>query len=195
MADSMVFGVGRIAKFCHVDRTTILRWIKEGKMLAYSLPSGYYRVKVEDLLEFLRKYKMPIPPELLGEESTRVLVVDDDPMIRDVIVESLQACRDAHFTIEATSGGIEACIKIGRFRPSVIILDVMMPAMDGVAVCREIKSSPQTSNTKIIVVTGYMGHEKVASIREVGVDSILAKPFSPEQLVSEVLKVTGQKNG
>lgn len=195
MADNKVFGVGQIAKYCHVDRTTILRWIKEGKMLAYSLPSGYYRVKAEDLLAFLRKYKMPIPSDLMGEEAVRVLVVDDEQMMRDVMTESLQSCEEALFEVETASGGVEACIKIGRFRPEVIVLDVMMPGMDGVDVCREIKSSPQTANTKIIVVTGYMDHEKVSRIRDVGVDAILAKPLDPETLIDEILSAIGKSAG
>ncbi|MFW5798032.1 MAG: response regulator [Planctomycetota bacterium] len=192
MADSKVFGVGQIAKYCHVDRTTILRWIKEGKMAAYSLPSGYYRVKSEDLLAFLRKYKMPIPSDLRGDEAVKVLVVDDEDMMREVMVESLQSYQPVLFEVEAASGGVEACIKIGRFRPDVILLDVMMPGMDGVDVCRELKSSPQTTETKVIVVTGYMNHEKVAKIREAGVDSVLAKPVAPEALMEEILRVLGK---
>ncbi len=100
--------------------------------------------------------------------------MDDEPAIVDVLVDLLAS--DARgFKLETATDGYEALIKVGAFKPSVLILDVVMPRLDGVEVCRRLKASPETRTIKILGMTGYPG--MIPALLEAGADAGLTKPL------------------
>jgi DNA-binding response OmpR family regulator len=112
-----------------------------------------------------------------------VLVVDDEPVVRDVVARYLQ--RDGYATLEASTG--EQAMQIFRAtEPSLVILDVMMPGLDGLELCRWIRSN---SNTPVIFLTA-LGEEsdRIAGL-EIGAEDYLTKPFSPRELAIRVSKI------
>jgi signal transduction histidine kinase len=105
----------------------------------------------------------------------KVLVVDDDEMIRDMLSEALTLER--RYLVELASNGVEAFIKLGTYRPDILILDIFMPEMDGLEVCRSIKSEPKLSDMKVIITTGDPGHPKLKEICALGYTNICYKPL------------------
>jgi excisionase family DNA binding protein len=180
------FGAVELAKYCQVSRNTIHNWIRDGKLKAFKLPGGHYRVEKKELLKFLQHYEMPVPDDLLLEEpKTKLLVVNESPeavlsisQLLNKLVEDLE--------LEVVSNGIEACIKVGTFLPELIIIDDKLPKMDGLDVCKEIKKNPVTANSKIIVLAEA---DKVDLLKEIGVDSIVLKPMELKTLEKEIKKL------
>lgn len=115
-------------------------------------------------------------PTIVREETIRILVVDDDKSIRDMLMQALT--EDSLYMVEEASNGIEACIKLGTYRPDLLILDMFMPEMDGLEVCRTIKSEPELSDTKVIITTGFPGHPKLKEVAALGFTRIHSKPFN-----------------
>jgi CheY-like chemotaxis protein len=111
-------------------------------------------------------------------------VVDDDRQIRQMLIEALTL--DRLYLVEEAANGIEASIKLGTYRPDLLILDIFMPEMDGLEVCRIIKTEPELADMKVIITTGYPGHLKLDEVSEMGFTQIFSKPFDLWELVKTV---------
>jgi signal transduction histidine kinase/CheY-like chemotaxis protein len=114
-------------------------------------------------------------PSLLKRSAARVLVVDDDRMVRQILMEALAFPRC--YLLEEAANGIEASIRLGTYRPDLLILDVFMPEMDGLEVCRHIRAEPALAGMKVIITTGFPGHPKLDELAALGFTHVLAKPF------------------
>ena len=113
----------------------------------------------------------------------KILIVDDDIHIQDLITTMLSAHQ---YETEVASSGFEAGTKVVRFKPGLIILDLIMPGMSGFEVCRMIKENPDTSHIKILAITGYDTEENRKKIMEAGADAYLAKPFNLNTLLEGI---------
>ena len=111
-------------------------------------------------------------------------MVDDDDAIRQILIEGLTM--DGQYLVKEASNGIEASIKLGTYRPDLLILDIFMPEMDGLEVCRNIRSEPELSELKVIITTGYPDHPKIDEVVKLGYTNILSKPFDLLNLVEDV---------
>ncbi len=125
-------------------------------------------------------------PAVPKAESARILIVDDDQTIRAMLTEALTLNRSRPFLIEEASNGIEASIKLGTYRPDLLILDIFMPEMDGLEVCRIIKNEPELSTMKVLISTGYPDHTKLDIIAKLGFDNVIYKPFDLTEFVKRV---------
>ena len=123
-------------------------------------------------------------PTLLRREAPRILVVDDDREIRQMLIEALSL--DRVYLVEEAANGIEASIKLGTYRPDLLILDIFMPEMDGLEVCRIIRTEPELADMKVIITTGYPEHLKLDEVTEMGFTQIFSKPFDLWELVKTV---------
>jgi signal transduction histidine kinase len=123
-------------------------------------------------------------PSLLKLRAAKILVVDDDPMVRQILMEALALPRA--YLLEEAANGIEASIRLGTYRPDLLILDVFMPEMDGLEVCRSIKAEPALSGIKVIITTGHPGHPKLDELAALGFSHVLAKPFDLPLLLQTV---------
>jgi CheY-like chemotaxis protein len=123
-------------------------------------------------------------PGLLTHHGAKILVVDDDPLVRQVLMEALALPRA--YLLEEASNGIEASIRLGTYRPDLLILDVFMPEMDGLEVCRTIKTEPALAGIKVIITTGHPGHPKLVELAALGFSHVLAKPFDIPLLLQTV---------
>ncbi|MGH7818381.1 MAG: response regulator [Candidatus Binatia bacterium] len=116
-------------------------------------------------------------------ETGTILVVDDDPRAVDIICKLLSLQR---FTTIAAGSG-ERCLEIARSKPvDVILLDVMMPGMDGIAVCEELVKDDRTRSIPVILLTGKDDHETRAAGMKLGVSEFLTKPVNKTELYIRV---------
>jgi len=123
-------------------------------------------------------------PTLLNREAARILVVDDDASIRGLLIEALTF--NHQYLVEEASNGIEASIKLGTYRPDLLILDIFMPEMDGLEVCRSIRSEPKLSDMKVMITTGYPEHPKLDEVVQLGFNHIFSKPFDLMEFVRDI---------
>jgi len=187
-----ILTVFKASKQCNVSPKTIINWIESGHITAYKTVGGHRRIKKSDLVAFMTKQGIPIPEDTPVEERTRILVVDDDPIIVETIVQSLE--EDEHdYEVISASDGFEAGIQVNHFKPHLLILDIMMPDIKGYEVCKKIKSDEETKDIKIIVLSAYLDEEKFKKMKEHGADVCFSKPLPLPQLKKEVARLLGLK--
>lgn len=177
------FSTFDIAKLCDVYPTTVANWIDEGKLNAFSTPGGHRRVNGRDLLEFLKKHKMPVPDELLPQKSSsrkKILIVDDDPRILKSIATILKKKRGKD-KVYTAADGFEAGQAIIKFEPDLVILDIMLPGLNGFKVCESIRQ--KNKQIKIIAITGYDTEENKNKILSAGADAYFSKPLEIQKLL------------
>ncbi len=88
--------------------------------------------------------------------------------------------------MEKASNGTEALIKLGTFRPDLLILDIVMPEIDGIEVCRSIREEPELSHVRVIVITGFPDDTRLEGVSKMGFSNIFAKPLELESFLKEV---------
>jgi DNA-binding response OmpR family regulator len=114
---------------------------------------------------------------------TRVLVVEDDPDIAQLVVHYLGK---SGFTAETVSSGREALAVIAARPPDLLVLDLMLPQVDGLEICRLVRSNEATAAMPIIMLTARAEESDRIVGLEIGADDYLAKPFSPNELVARI---------
>jgi excisionase family DNA binding protein len=168
-----------IAKLLDVTQKTVARWIDAGKLDAFVTPGGHRRVYASVLAEFLKKYKMHLPPELEALDKTRVLVVDDNANIVKTIVRFLNKEADK-YDIYTAADGFQAGQAISDHNPQLVILDIKLPGIDGFKVCESIRK--RNKDTKILAITGYDTPDNKKKIIACGANAYLPKPFDMKNL-------------
>jgi len=193
MARRSSLSTGDIARHCQVTPATVVNWIKAGKLKVYSTPGGQYRMEVKAFIDFLNENKFPVPEELAPASERRILVIDDDEDILKLAAEALEEYMP-NAVIETSSDGYDGLLKIGAFKPHAIILDLMMPRIDGAEVCRRLRGNTDTKNVFIIAVSGLAAdNELVRKVKRIGVDDFFNKPLKYEEVaksLKKLLKVT-----
>ncbi len=183
---------GEIAKLCDVNLRTVIRWIERGALKGFKLPGrGNNRVRVEDFIAFLVEHDIPIPPELLGDDNRKVLIVDDEPAIARAIQRVL---RSNGFVTEVAVDGFQGGTKLMKERPLLMTLDLSMPGLSGYDVLSFVRETPEIAATKIIVISA-LGPEALQKAKEMGADEVLNKPFENDELLECVNRLTGNMAG
>lgn len=173
-----------IAKYCNVTHRTVRQWILDGKLKSYRTPGNHSRVSAEDFVNFLKKYHMPIPTELLSYKKNRVLVVDDDKGLVLMIKELLR--RNGDFEIDTAYDGFSAGIRFAEFKPDIVTLDIRMPKMNGLEVLKQIRENPKNNFVKVIIISGFTEDDEKKSAIQLGANALFEKPFKSSELLAKV---------
>ena len=188
-----IFTVSQAGKYCKVAPKTIINWIEAGHINAYKTVGGHRRIKKEDLDRFLEEHQMPAFEQPAEDARKKILMVDDDQIIVETIVQSLE--EDEHgYELISAADGFEAGIQVSHFKPDLIILDIMMPDINGYEVCKKIKSNPETKHIKIIVLSAYLDDENYKQMEEHGANACFSKPLPLPELKQQVAKLLGIKS-
>lgn len=178
-----VFTTGEVAEVCNLSQQTVIRCFDSGRLGGFRVPgSRFRRIPRDALIKFMKEHDIPL--DRLDVGKTRVLVVDDDPAIVEMLVELLE--RDGRFEVETAATGFDAGLRTRQFQPDVLVLDFMLPDINGNAVCKSIRSDPSLAEVKIIIVSGVVNRDDVERLLDDGADDFLQKPFSIEQLVNRI---------
>jgi CheY-like chemotaxis protein len=113
--------------------------------------------------------------------SDDLLVVDDDPFIRRLVTTTLEDV--SRFRLLEAQNGDEALALADRHRPHIVLLDVDIPGVDGIDVCRALRANPRTCDATIVMLTAAHGDDVEARAEQAGADLFLTKPFSPLELL------------
>ncbi len=186
MINNKPYTTGDIASFCHVTINAVKKWIAAGKIEAFRTPGGHYRVNRDEFISFLDKYKLDIKDEIFPKK-TKILIVDDEPVVIEFIRGALETMQH-DFIIETAADGYDALIKVGDFKPCLLILDIRMPKIDGFEVCRRLKDDESTKGIKILAVSAY-GRDDLDKMIGCGADSCLPKPLSLRDFQKNILKL------
>ena len=183
-----VFTTGEAAEICKVSQQTIIRCFDSGRLKGFRVPgSRFRRIPRDALIAFMKENNIPV--DALDSGKKKILVVDDDPEIVELFVDVLE--RDGRFEVKTAASGYDAGIMTQEFLPELIILDYMLPDINGNVVCQTIRSNPNFEHMKIIIVSGVVNQDEINDLLKAGADEFVKKPFNIEKLIERVCELLG----
>jgi len=178
-----VFTTGEAAKICKVSQQTIIRCFDSGQLKGFRVPgSRFRRIPREQLYMFMRDNG--IPTDALESGKRRILIVDDDEELVELIADVLE--RDGRFDVRSVNNGFDAGMMVKEYRPDLIVLDIMLPDINGKEVCQRVRSNSTMNDVRIICISGMVEEDKVGELRAAGADDFMHKPFEVERLVDRM---------
>lgn len=167
-----VYTTSGAAECLNVFPTTVINWISKGYLKCFRTPGGHRKIPKEELLNFIRNHEFH--RNLSVRKKPRVLVVEDDKDARDLV---LQVLGETKYEVKAVESGFCAGVA-GEFQPDLVVLDVMLPDMDGEQVCRLIRQDSRLKKTKIIAVSAINDEQRIRSLFEAGIGEFVMKPYN-----------------
>ncbi len=167
---------GQIASYLQMSVEVVNKWIREGKLKAYRTPGGRYRVEEADFIDFLKEHDLPVDEEYFGLQKKTVMIVDDDQAV--VRTLSLAMAELGDFEIVTAHDGVYAGYLLAQSSPALVILDICMPGMDGLSLCKFMRSQKETQDTPILIVSGFIDEEALRVADEYNIYACLPKPVS-----------------
>jgi two-component system, OmpR family, response regulator len=178
-----VFTTGEAAKICKVSQQTIIRCFDNGTLRGFRVPgSRFRRIPRDQLFAFMRDNG--IPTDALEDGKKKLLIVDDDQDLVDLMADGFS--RDGRFEIRTANNGFAAGMGVKEFRPDIVVLDVMLPDINGKEVCQRVRGDNTLDSVKIICISGMIEQDKVAGLRAAGADDFMQKPFTVDRLIERV---------
>jgi excisionase family DNA binding protein len=178
-----LFTTGEAAEVCRVSQQTIIRCFDSGRLEGFRVPgSKFRRIPRQSLIKFMKDNNIPL--DTLESGKRKVLIVDDDAEIVELIADVLT--RDGRFETKTASCGYEAGIATEKFRPELILLDYMLPDVNGNIVCQTIRRNPEFESIKIIIVSGVVKQDEIDQLLKSGAEGFIKKPFSVTELTDKI---------
>ena len=191
MSTKTVFTTGEAAKICKVSQQTIIRCFDNGSLKGFRVPgSRFRRIPREQLYSFMKENG--IPTDALESGKKKLLIVDDDEELVELMVDVF--ARDGRFDIKSANNGFGAGMLVKDFRPDLVILDVMLPDINGKEVCQRIRGDATMKAVKIICISGMVEQDKIADLRAAGADDFMNKPFSVDKLLERGCQMLEMEN-
>ena len=178
-----VFTTGEAAKICKVSQQTISRCFDNGQLKGFRVPgSRFRRIPREMLYKFMKDNG--IPTDALESGKRKVLLVDDDNELVELMTKVLE--EDGRFEVRIASNGFDAGMMVKEYRPDMIVLDVMLPDINGKEVCHRVRADATLEDVRILCISGMIEEDKVQELRLSGADDFLHKPFDIEELIDRM---------
>ena len=181
-----VFTTGEAAKICKVSQQTIIRCFDSGQLKGFRVPgSRFRRIPREQLFSFMKENG--IPTDALESGKRRILIVDDDEELVELLADIF--IKDGRFDVRVANNGFDAGMLVKEFRPDVVVLDVMLPDINGKEVCQRVRSDSTLDDVRIICISGMVESDKVADLKAAGANDFIQKPFAVEKLMECVCEL------
>ena len=178
-----VFTTGEAAKICNVSQQTIIRCFDSGQLKGFRVPGSRFRRIPRDVLYRFMKDN-GIPTDALESGRRRALIVDDDEELVELIRDVFDA--DGRFDVRVANNGFDAGMMVKEYKPDVIVLDVMLPDINGREVCQRVRSDVNLDDVRIICISGMVEADKIDGLKEAGADEFMQKPFEVDALFAAV---------
>lgn len=169
-----------VAELLLVSPVTVRQWAQKGKLEARTTAGGHRRFSLDAVRRFAIQEGMA--SRLGGKASRSILVVDDDDHLNRFLVELFRS-RDEGALVESALNGFEAGSKVQQVMPDVVLLDIMMPGMDGIQVCEKLKADVDTMHIQVVAMSGFHSEENEHRVMKAGADQFLKKPFTNREVL------------
>ncbi|MBC19095.1 MAG: response regulator [Planctomycetota bacterium] len=187
-----VFTTGEAAKICKVSQQTVIRCFDSGQLKGFRVPgSRFRRIPREHLFAFMRENG--IPTDALESGKRKILVVDDDVELVELITDVLE--RDGRFEVRSVNNGFDAGMMVKDYKPDLIVLDVMLPDINGKEVCQRVRSDKAMDSVQIICISGMVEEDKVDGLRQAGANDFMRKPFEVDRLIERICQLLEIESG
>jgi len=183
-----VFTTGEAAEICKLSQQTIIRCFDSGRLHGFRVPgSRFRRIPRDGLVRFMRENNIPIDHVDGGKH--RIVIVDDDPQMIELFTDVLGS--DSRLEVRSATTGYDAGLLTEQFKPHVMILDYMLPDINGNVVCKSIREQPDLAGMKIIIVSGVVNQDEIEDLLKAGADDFVKKPFNIEKLLERIYALLG----
>ena len=181
-----IFTTGEAAQVCKVSQQTIIRCFDAGRLQGFRVPgSKFRRIPREELIRFMQHNGIPTEP--LESGPKRVLVVDDDPGILELFEDFLG--QDARFEVRTCSTGYDAGLLTESFKPNLVVLDYMLPDINGNVVCERMRARDDLKDTRVLFVSGVVNRSEIEHLLSVGGNEFVQKPFDIAELTQRMVRL------
>jgi excisionase family DNA binding protein len=181
-----VFTTGEAAKICKVSQQTIIRCFDSGQLKGFRVPgSRFRRIPRDQLFAFMKENG--IPTEALESGKRKILIVDDDEELVELLRDAFE--HDGRFDVRTANNGFDAWMLVKEFRPDLVVLDVMLPDINGREVCVRVRSDKSLDEVRIICISGMIEADKVADLKAAGANDFMQKPFSVDRLLERACEL------
>lgn len=178
-----VYTTGEAAKICKVSQQTIIRCFDSGQLKGFRVPgSRFRRIPRAELFMFMRDNG--IPTDALESGKRKIMVVDDDVALVELITDMLE--RDGRFEVRSVNNGFDAGMMVKEYHPDLLVLDVMLPDINGKEVCTRVRGDATMDDVKIICISGMVEQDKIEDLRQSGANEFLQKPFEMDHLIERM---------
>lgn len=178
-----VFTTGEAAKICKVSQQTIIRCFDNGQLKGFRVPgSRFRRIPREALYRFMKDNG--IPTDALESGKRKVLLVDDDVELVELMTKVLE--EDGRFEVRVAGTGFDAGMMVKEYQPDLIVLDVMLPDINGKEVCHRVRADASLEDVRILCISGMIEDDKIQELKLSGADDFLHKPFDIEELIDRM---------
>ncbi|MEM6751319.1 MAG: response regulator [Planctomycetota bacterium] len=184
LLSKQVFTTGEAAEICKVSQQTIIRCFDAGRLKGFRVPgSKFRRIPREELIRFMKANDIPTE-DFDARARKRILVVDDDPQIVELFKDVL--AQDDRFEVRSAATGYDAGVATTEFQPDLMILDYMLPDINGNVVCKTVRKNPDLVNMKIVIVSGVVNPGEIDDLLESGANEFVKKPFDIQGFLKRV---------
>jgi len=159
----------QVGKLLNVSPITVRFWAKEGRLKFIMTPGGHRRFEHTEIEKL-------IGSKLAAKKDKTIVIIEDDKQHADLLVEFIEVLYPK-FEVKVAYSGFEAGSMIENIKPNLIFLDLVMPDIDGFAVCKHIRSNNSTKNTPIIAMSGFSQQENIDEVISSGANKFLTKPI------------------
>src|SRR6266545_739090 len=175
--DKEFFSTHDAAKICRVTPMTVIRWIKEGKIPAFTTAGGHRRIARADLVRFCKGRGIPFPLEA-EPEAGRILVADADAATRDLVADAARAI-DERLLIELAADAWSAGQAMATFRPQLLFLGQRLPGIDAVELCARVSRRADGDPLSLVVMVANLSPDVERAFRSRGALACLGSPPAP----------------
>ena len=169
-----------VAELLMVSPVTVRQWAQKGLIEARTTAGGHRRFTMDAVRTFAREQGIELDDDAGG--VTKLLVVDDNRQFNRMLVAYFENL-DVEIEVDSAFDGFEAGAKVTEQRPHIILLDIMMPGIDGIEVCQRIKSNSETEHALVVAMTGHFRPEVESRMLAAGAKVLLKKPFGMDELI------------
>jgi excisionase family DNA binding protein len=174
-----------VACLLQVNASSIKKWVDSGHLQAFRTPGGHRRIRALDLIAFLDRHEIPVPASLREAARRRVVVVDDDKVQLRALARRLKRW-SAAIDVEAVDDPLDALVRIGRVQPHAVIVDLLMPRLSGLELCRALRHCEETRAARVIAVSASLSAAMARDALAAGAHHAVAKPLDPAFVLNEV---------
>ena len=182
-SDMTLLTPAEAARRLRVAPVTLRMWADKGLLRSHVTAGGHRRYPESEVERLLKM------SEVTSKSSAKIMIVDDDTFTAEILQDFLSDLASPP-VIEVAHDGFEAGRKLLEFQPDIILLDLMMPGLDGFSVCHQVKNDRTTAHIRIIAITGQASEENIKRILSEGAEACLAKPVDHTELLA-TLKLAG----
>lgn len=172
-----------VAELLMVSTAAVRLWAESGNLKAKVTAGGHRRFKLDDIKEFATKKNIQLNIRI--NENPRILIVDDNTHFAEFLKMLLKE-KIKNVEVEISLDGFDAANKLHDFTPSILLLDLKMPGLDGFQVCQHVKENPLQNHIRVIAISGDVSQGDIEKLKSMGAETCLQKPIDVPLLLKQL---------